>query len=268
MSLAVMEEVGRDYQLPAFPTAASRLLSACNSGDVSTREIAEIIACDPGLAQRVLKLSNSSMYGYAGRIRTVSQAVVVLGMRSICNISVAVAGADVFNGGSSAAEERSKLWDHSLACGVISRCLAAESNTTSPDEAFLAGVFHDVGKLVFYDITPDDYAELAAETRGRAAIECEAERFGTTHPELGVHCATKWKLPRSARASIGAHHEENPADEGVRITAMANCVAHSLKDDSLVDSFASFGSDAGEVMLRIREEAGVAVDDLRELLAG
>lgn len=223
------EAIRRVTELRPFPETASRLLSACQSEASSSQMIAEIVKHDPGVAARLLRIANSSMYGQAGRVRTIEQAIVLLGLRCVSDIAVAIAGQDLMNHGETSVAERRILWKHSLACAVVARTVAAVATDVRPEEAFLAGIFHDIGKLLFYDIVPDDYSQAVADVSLDDLLESERTTFGMTHESVGACCARQWGLSSAVRSAIGFHHRpEQSTDDSplVLVTAAANALAH------------------------------------------
>ncbi len=214
--------------LRPFPTAATRLLAACDDPNANSRTIAEIIQCDPGMSLKLLRVSNSSMYGFSGEIRSVEHATVVLGFRAVKDLSLSLAAADMFAQGSTAQQEREALWQHSLGCASLARILASQSNDVSPEEAFLAGVVHDVGKLIYYDVYPDVYAALTCDLPPQAIVTAENESFGVAHTEIGRRCADEWGLPGEIAEVINWHHAPDNAEfshELVELVSTANILS-------------------------------------------
>jgi len=199
-------------ELRPFPTSATRLIQASNDPDSGPRDLAAIIRNDPALSVNLLQTANSSMYGFSGQIRTVDHAVVVLGIRTVRNLAVAMAATAVFSEGGAAADAREQLWGHSLGCATVSRMIAGRTGLVPEDEAFLAGIVHDVGKLIFYDLVPDQYRQIAASSTSRTILEHEHDEFGANHQEIGLRCAEQWGLPEEVIEAISFHHTPDQAD--------------------------------------------------------
>ena len=148
-SLELLDELP---ELKPFPAAAAQLMSECQDPNLSPKRVAEIVGSDPVLAAKLMKIANSPLYGYAGKIRTIEHSVVVLGMTGIRHLSLSLAGAELFAEGEAlTADQRQALWHHSLQVASAARQLAGhcECSQLDAEEAFLAGIFHDIGKLVF-----------------------------------------------------------------------------------------------------------------------
>lgn len=201
--------------LRPFPAAASRLMAACNDESATIRDLTDIIKYDVGLSMRLLKIANSPMYGFSGEIRSIDHATVVLGMRALKDLAVSTAMGDVFASGSgSTADYRKSLWKHSLACGCIARLLAGKVDDVDHDEAFLAGVIHDVGKLFLLDHDAEGYVKLLSESSLHNLPSVEEETYGMAHTTVGQRCAQDWGLPDEIIDVIGFHHNPDDAEFG------------------------------------------------------
>jgi putative nucleotidyltransferase with HDIG domain len=194
-----------------FPATASRVMTACDKEDVTAAELSNIIEQDPVLTMKLLQIANSPMYGFSGDVRSVQHASVLIGLRALKNMAVSLAMGDVFgSGGSLTADSRDQLWKHALACGSIAKTLSAATQLASPDEAFLGGIVHDVGKLIFVDHRPEQYAGMLSCSCSKETIDAEIEAFGISHTAVGRSCGESWGLPEELSDVITFHH--NPAD--------------------------------------------------------
>ncbi len=250
-------------ELKPFPAAAAKLCSACKDPDASPKQIVEIITCDPGLAAKLLQVSNSSMYGFSGRIRTIDHAVVLLGSKKVRDLALSMAGAEVFSQGDEAKDERNTLWKHSLAVATISRLIAPHVNNVVPEEAFLAGIFHDVGKLVFYDLIPAEYSEMHGRIDPSHRVEAENESFGIDHAELGLECADDWGLPQEIGNAIGSHHNRADTDTNItRVVQLANPLAHlwDLQQPECEEVSEEESNEVSEQLAALIEAADLSMD--------
>jgi putative nucleotidyltransferase with HDIG domain len=223
---SLAEVLESHLELRPFPACASRILATCDDPHVNPRDISHIIQCDPAVSLRLLQVANSSMYGFAGEIRSIDHAIVVLGLRAVRSLAVAAAAADLFAMGESAQAARQNLWLHSLACGAVAGAVARCVGVAT-DEAFLGGIIHDVGKLVFFDVVPDQYATLQEQVDSTNIVAHETSAFGVDHSHLGLRCAENWGLPLELNAAIGFHHEPESATLAAQLAAVV-CVANSL----------------------------------------
>jgi len=222
---AVLAALDDLTSLRPFPTVATRLLQLSDA-DADLTELAGIIECDPAVSLHLLRVANSSVYGFSGQIRSVQHAVVILGFREVRNMALGLASGQVFGQGGQ--QQGAELWQHSLGCAAVARSLATYYPGASPDEAFLGGILHDVGKLIFFDVIPDDYASTTADLDPYMIAQVETDSFGITHQEIGQHCADEWELPMELNDVIRFHHDfDEPEVESdlLDVVKAANCLA-------------------------------------------
>lgn len=240
-SNSFLDVVRETPELRPFPVTATRLISATADPGIGAGDLAAIFRHDPALSVRVLQVANSSLYGYSGNITTVSRAVVVLGFRAVRNLALAIAASSVYAHGETSHAERSRLWRHSVGCAAVARLLAEEVPGVTADEAFLAGIVHDVGKLIFFDLVPERYRELAALGGGGRGLQLEGCEFGATHTEVGRLCAEQWGLPDELCQAISGHHLQDTSGYSpglVAVTNLANqlSAAWGIGTDAATDS--------------------------------
>jgi len=227
-------------ELRPFPAAASRLIAACNDPAATVRDMTDIIKYDAGLSIRLLQIANSPLYGFSGQIRSIDHATVVLGMRALRDLAVSTAVGDLFDsGGGETAQMRKALWQHSLNCGCVARLLAGKIEDLAPDEAFLGGVIHDVGKLFILEHDPVGYAHLMANSHLHGLCAAEEEAYGMSHTMIGQRCGQDWGLPDEIIDVIGFHHTPEEADFGgalVDTVFAANQLAISWFEEGTIES--------------------------------
>jgi putative nucleotidyltransferase with HDIG domain len=197
-----------------------------SADDPDLRELVTIIECDPTISLQLMRVANSAVYGFPGQIKSVNHAVVILGFREVRNVALALASGEVFGQGKGHGKE---LWRHSLGCAAVARCLAKHVEGASADEAFLGGILHDIGKLIFIDAIPDQYIPATKDLDPFAISEVEADHFGITHQEVGQICADEWGLPLELNDVIGGHHvfADDPSmeSENMIVVRSANYLA-------------------------------------------
>ena len=206
-----------------FPVSAMRLMKISGDPASDVRELVSVIETDPGFAVKLMQVANSTLYGMSGRIRSVQQAVVVLGYRKLHDITVTLGATDVFSQGNEGQQQREQLWYHSLACAVTAQQLAKRIDLP-PDEAFLGGILHDVGKLVMIDLAADEYLAITKDYDQIAdyqnLTDVENAAFGRDHQELGMLCADEWGLPYSVAGMIGYHHNPQEAPDDIELSEL------------------------------------------------
>ena len=255
-----------------FPQAAQQIMAACESPDVDANQLTSIIQLDPAVSIRLLRAANSSMYGFSGEIRSINHAIVALGLRSVKELAISFAAAALFESGNNV-NARMRLWQHSLAVGCIASAIAPFANVKA-SEAFLAGVVHDVGKLMLFDVLDGDYFELTAGSCSDTIISIENERFGVNHQELGGRCAEQWGLPLEINSAIENHHEPEAADFSPELAAVV-CVANSYSQiwkltnyrDQAAESEAAKRCDVQLEESDVEEIRTTAIEHVKTMLA-
>ena len=184
-------------------------MEACHDETAGLGEIADILKNDPSLCSKVLRLVNSAYYALGSRIEGIDQAVAYLGTQTVKNIAVCSAIYQAFDADKKNGAFNLKVfWWHSLKCALLSRILAGESGYGSPDEAFVAGLLHDIGKLVLWVNFSGKFTELKNEYSDRHRLLAAVEvRFGATHSQIGAWLLDRWKFQSMVADSALYHHE-------------------------------------------------------------
>ena len=207
LSQLVEEHLKGGAELRPFPAAVTQLLAACQDANSTAQTFERIIECDPGLSVRLLKMANSPLYGLTREVQSIAHAASILGTRQLRSLALSVAGRSVFTGDEVAAKSRDELWNHSLASATVARVLAKQAPQLDADDAFLSGVFHDVGKLFLFDVVLKEHQSLASEFSGTALVSEETALFGIDHQAIGLKAAHGWGLSEQIKAAIGYHHD-------------------------------------------------------------
>jgi len=217
----LVEEIA---ELQPLPTIAAQVLQIAEGETFSAHELAQAISSDPALTARVLRVANSAYYGFPRRITTIRDAVVLLGFRQVRSTLLATCvmrsmpsydGIDAFT-----------FWRHSVSIGLLAE-LAARAVGTHQEEAFTAGVLHNVGRLALEQARPDEFIRARDHARDHNIPMHEAEQhlFGFTDADVGAALARHWRFPVELTLAI-AHH----ADEAESIpssASLARIVAHA-----------------------------------------
>lgn len=222
-------------QVPSLPRICVRLNEAVDNPRTSTLEIAELISNDAALTARLLKLVNSSFYGFPSKIATPSQAVMIIGTAHLCDLAFTTSITRLFKSIPEDLVSMESFWRHSVACGLAARVLAAYRREVSVERFFVAGILHDIGRLVVYQQVP----ALARDALTRAASESELlyrmERkvIGFDHAVMGAVLLRAWGLPSSLEESVAYHHNPTqalrfPVDAAVVHVADAIALAMEL----------------------------------------
>jgi len=195
--------------LPTLPTIVTQLISLVGNPKSSARDVAQLISTDQALTAKILKVANSAFYGFPRKIATVQLAIVVLGFEAVKNLGLSVAVLKRFSSGADhELFDRQRFWEHAIGTGVAARQLAKRGGYSNADEAFVAGILHDIGKLILIEYFFDEFAEALERAEADEITIAEAEEIvlGVTHAEVGGWLAEKWNLPPSLVETITHHH--------------------------------------------------------------
>jgi len=201
--LAALQEV------PPMAPVAMRILELTDDPDSSAADFARVISRDQGLAVKVLRTCNSAAYAPAQPVTSLPQAVVVLGQRTVRNL-VFLHSLPVGKGkGGRMTEVERRLWTHSVGSALSARFVALEAGRIDHETAFLAGLFHDLGRLLLYQVRPLTYEKLCREhPAGRPDPELERAHLQLTHTEVGGEALRRWQLGEELADVARDHHEE------------------------------------------------------------
>ena len=195
--------------LPTIPLVLTRVLEIVKDKNSSAKDLAQLVSNDQSLMSILLKLVNSAFYGHMRKISSIHQATVILGFNTVKSIAL---GATIFQPEKTKAIQnridRKALWLHSLATAQTSKLMAQIVSYPDPDEAFIGGLLHDLGKVVLDICFKDDFQEayLLAKKGKKQIIEIEKEIIGLDHAEAGHILLTKWQLPITISEGIRCHH--------------------------------------------------------------
>ncbi len=192
----IFRKIKQSNMFPQLPQVMLRLIKACNSEKTSIKELTEIISADPSLTSRIMQILGSSYLNLPKSVNSIETAVDYLGKDTIQNIAISTTAMRFFNFSESAPKSIiGKIWYHSYKCGVIARKMAEENNFPNPDEFFLAGLLHDIGRLVLLQNFPEDYnAILQTSSNEKQTISAEMEMFGADTPQISAWLLSQWNL--------------------------------------------------------------------------
>jgi HD-like signal output (HDOD) protein len=193
-------------QLPPLPVAVQKLLAVMNDEDSSADDVTQVLSSDQALAGKVLKLVNSSYYGMSGEVSTITRAVVVLGFSGVRNVAMGFGMVSAMK--KLGATSMAAFWDHALATGAGAQAIAGQlGKLHDPEEAFIAGLMHDIGHVVLASAAPDDWsAAQQAGLAGADALAEEKEHLGMSHTSVGQRLMAYWQLPPELQEAARWHH--------------------------------------------------------------
>lgn len=215
---ALRQKVENINALPTVPGVLKRLSGVIERPGVTIVEISSFISNDPALTTKVLKMVNSAIYGFPGRIASVSHATMLLGLNVIKGLLLGVSVFELMQ------KTMKGLYEHSLSCAVASRVIAQKKGLKEPDEVSVAGLLHDIGKVILVLQFPKEYeaAMNEAQTKKISIYEAEKNQFHATHADVGGWLAAKWRFPRNLVEVIELHHRPAVAKDAPMETAIVH----------------------------------------------
>lgn len=289
-SPVVAEAIDAISHIATLPEVTIKIIELVEDPSSTAQDLQQIIQNDAALCSRILKVVNSSFYGLPGQVSTVERAIVLLGLNAVKNIAVSASMSTLFRGGRICPVlDARDLWLHAVCTATISKLLADELRLAVADEAFLAGLVHDIGLLVELQYDRARFVKVvnaaAPGTDGfstESFRDIEREIFNADHQEFGRGLCNKWRFPDIFIQAAGYHHEPLELPAGQRSMAclihVADRIAGSLDDlygfrmdIESTDIDSSVLDDIGLTQTqveRVREIAPQHVDDVAALLGG
>lgn len=218
-AVVVDSVIQRSSQIATLPGIAVQIIQLCEDPESTIEELNAVI--DTVLAMRLLKLVNSAYYGMSGQITSLQHAIVLLGLKAVKNVAIATSLVKLVRGGHiGGGFDASDLWTHSIAVATIARMLARETKFASPEEAFLAGLLHDMGIVVEMQACGANFVKVIQQIQHDPSItfrQAEIELLGASHESFGAGLCRSWHFPKSLEYATGYHHRpwELPPEDRV-----------------------------------------------------
>ena len=238
-----IKDLNRGSTIPAM---LGKILDLVRDETSSSRELGELISYDQSLAEMVLRMANSAMFGHSGNIRDIEQAIMFLGYRQIRSIAAGVSVLKIFPADQSMRVK--DLWVHGYKVAFISNKIAQNIPTLSSKESFLSGLLHDMGRLIFYMKDAAAFLEIGCPPD---LLEKEREVFGCTHEQAGGWYIEETKLPEEIGMPIMYHHRPDSAPsykDTVAVVSLADALSMRLTDEVEGDGY--WGPQHDEIMNR------------------
>lgn len=201
--------------LPAVPMVASRIIALVDSPNSTTTEIQKVIMADQALSSRIIKTANSAFYSTRHNVSTISEAINIMGLNTIKTVTLAVSTRDVYK---RFGLTEQKLWEHGLSVSVAAGIIAWETSFLRKEEAVMAGLMHDIGKVIMNNNEHEKFLMLSDRVHEERATyaSIEQELFGFSHAEVGCLLTEKWGFPQVLSDTIRDHHSSLPG--GTRVS--------------------------------------------------
>ena len=231
----VKQIISNIRNLPTPPIVFHQIQKVIADPTASAGQVAAVLAEDPAMSVKVLKLTNSAFYGLAREIESVKHAVMIIGMEAIKNLVLSASVLDMFKNDDIDQEFQEAFWRHSLATAFCGRLLARRLNArgmVDPDTAFSSGLLHDVGKLIISCFLPEENAKFQAARKDDSESQdfiVEERALGFNHAQIGGFLATTWKLPKRLADSIAYHHHPQLSEDELPVAYLVHLGDHIAK---------------------------------------
>ncbi len=210
----VADAIREISHIATLPEITLKIVALVEDPKSTAQDLHKVIANDPALCTRILKVVNSSFYGLPGQIGSINRAIVMLGLNAVKNIAIAASLAKLFRGGELTPSFSAKsLWTHSVVVAATCKMLSDRMGFAVSDEAFLSGLMHDIGIMVEMQYDRNKLIEVVQKTGADKTgvpatdmLEAEEAVFGANHQLFGAGLCAKWKFPANFSNVTGYHH--------------------------------------------------------------
>lgn len=219
--------------LAPFPATITRVLRVLEKPNVDISAVEQVIRPDAMLVSRVLRVANSPFYGLSRQVGSIKDACMILGLPNLRNLVIALGVADQFPAARSAVLDRAALWRHGAQVAALSHLLAQRTRQHR-DDAYVAGLLHDIGMMVLDAHFPDQLRQVLEHCKqtGGTRVQAELDILGITHAAVGALAAEQWRLPTATQSAIKQHHAPDSALADLVHAANVLCRGLEAEDDT------------------------------------
>lgn len=203
------EKLGGIENLPTLPLVLQHLQKLVNSPNSNMNQIANVVMKDQALAMKTIRLVNSAFYARPQKVTSIRQAIVLIGLDILKNLMLGLSVIKMFNTTDSFGFSPARFWEHCFGVALLARKMAIKTRVGDPEEYFIAGLLHDIGRLVLEQFLHDEYSSAlkkAHDTKTSLLIK-EIEMFGFSHAEAGGWLGKRWGIPESIIVIMDFHHK-------------------------------------------------------------
>lgn len=232
MRPTVSRQILELQELPTLPLIVTKIIQTTNDPRSSASDLNQLIMHDQAIAAKVLKLANSAFYGLPGKVTSLGRAVTLLGFNTVRSLALSVSIIEAFAGeGRSPLFDRHRFWEHSLAVSACAKIIAARQAPDLREEAHMAGLFHDIGKIILDQYFYEYFATAIRLAREQHIPLPEAEEtiLGINHAEVGAQVAERWNFPPHLVEVIRQHHQPETGQILIDLVIVSNALCRQLK---------------------------------------
>lgn len=272
MALTLEKLIETVDDMPSLPQVVTEIIRISEDPNSTPHDVQQLLANDQVLTAKILRLANSSFYGFARRINTITDATILLGFQTIRSIVFAASVSNFLTRSLGGYQlDQNELWKHSQAVAMTARYIARKKRFANPELFYTAGIIHDIGKLVLNQYLQDDYQKVLdlIYEEGYDFVKAEEEVLGYNHAQTGMKLAEKWNLPPEIVEAIGCHHNPEQAKVNPILAStihisdsLALMMGFGLGIGGLAYNFADFALETANIGGQEIEEILPAVTDL------
>ncbi len=245
--------VSENCKLYSLPDVVFRLNRMVDDPTYTAADFGNVISNDPALTARLLRIVNSPFYGFPSHVDTIPMAITILGTRQLRDLVLATSIVSSFDRVTGTNQTTETFWSHSTCCGLAAREIAVLMKLSYVERLFVAGLLHDIGKLVLQATLPERYQRLLERLQLSAASQrnLENEIFGFDHAEVSQELLRRWKFPESLIEPVGAHHTPQQATKfrkDAYILHLANHIANQIEAPLANDEFSELEADTWQAL--------------------
>ncbi len=229
----VLERIAQTDGLPALPQLIDRLDRVISDPRSNAKAVADVLKLEPSLAAQMLRLVNSAVFGLPRKVTQLDQAVVFMGLREVRSLAMLASVLSVFRGPWTSSFDHARFWQHSLAvaigCRRIARSLNDKGEEIDVENAFLAGLCHDFGKILLARHFPTIYEDACKLVTDHSIPLHDAEmaQLGIHHGDIGGLLLRRWEIDETVAAAVTLHHDP-PAERLPEIVHLADHISRAL----------------------------------------
>ena len=234
MPLTINQLTNGIPSLGSYAGVIAEIETVLDDPDAALANLGEVIEKDPDLTSRLLKLGNSSFFGFPNRLETVAEAISLIGIQQVQDLILASSVIEIFEGIPADLVSMESFWKHSLACGIGARCLAITRQMPKAEKFFVAGLLHDLGRLALFSRAPNEAREIFALYQSRRMLlrEAELEILEFDHAQIGGDLMRLWQYPANLVQAVAHHHQ--PMAAGVyqlesSLVHLADYLVHAMQ---------------------------------------
>ncbi|OGV54568.1 MAG: hypothetical protein A2X49_11165 [Lentisphaerae bacterium GWF2_52_8] len=210
-------------EISSIGTVVNKIMGIIRDPSSSAVQLKEMIEIDPPLSAKVLRRANSAIYGLKREIKSIREAIVLIGFNTVRELCLSLKIAKFFSDEKASANySRKKLWKHSLAVALCGKYLCRREFRQEGDDIYSAGLLHDLGIIVEEQFLPEAFEEIAriSAEQGLSIVAAERQVLGFTHADIGQKLVSAWRIPEELAMAIGRHHQPFPCPEPFARTTM------------------------------------------------